>query len=108
MNKPTTERVRSLLYYCPNSLESFKWAPWITEEYKSGLHLSGYLEIEIDGNFHRASHLAYLIMTGNWPTEDMVYLDGNLLNNRWSNLWHGTLSPSVLDKYKRAETLNAA
>lgn len=34
----------------------------------------------------RAHRLAYLVMTGSWPEEDVLHQDGNSQNNRWSNL----------------------
>lgn len=44
--------------------------------------------IKINGAYHRATHLAYLLMEKELPEDDMaIYAaDGDLANLRWSNL----------------------
>lgn len=46
----------------------------------------GYLCIKIDGQSYKASRLAYLYMTGEWPEEEMDHIDRDPGNDKWVNL----------------------
>lgn len=46
----------------------------------------GYVRIWIDGKQVSAHRLAWLWMTGHWPTQDIDHVDGNRSNNAWWNL----------------------
>lgn len=48
---------------------------------------SGYLQIKTNRHGHHLAHrLAWLYMTGRWPIMQIDHIDGNRLNNKWSNL----------------------
>lgn len=47
---------------------------------------TGYVMIKIDGQKFKAHRLAWLVMTGEWPSKRIDHIDGNSLNNVWSNL----------------------
>jgi hypothetical protein len=63
----------------------------MTEATKAGtvagsINRDGFCEIEIDGQTCRSDHLAWLYMTGAWPDGEIEHIDGDPLNDRWSNL----------------------
>lgn len=45
-----------------------------------------YLHIGIAPRTYQAHRLAFLYMTGAWPSGSVDHKDGNGLNNRWSNI----------------------
>lgn len=46
----------------------------------------GYLVISIDYMHHYAHRLAWLYVTGKWPNHEIDHIDGDRLNNAFSNL----------------------
>ena len=46
----------------------------------------GYATISFNGKTCRAHRVAWFYMSGEWPTGDIDHIDGDKLNNRWSNL----------------------
>lgn len=55
----------------------------------------GYLMINVDGKPYRAHRLAWLYMTGEWPTNDVDHKDRDRANNRWANLRAATRSQNI-------------
>lgn len=47
---------------------------------------NGYLRFTVAGVRRTAHRLAWLYMTGEWPSGDIDHIDGLRTNNRWSNL----------------------
>lgn len=47
---------------------------------------SGYILVMISGSKHRIHRLAFLYMTGSWPTAQVDHINGLRDDNRWSNL----------------------
>jgi hypothetical protein len=46
----------------------------------------GYLHITIDSKLHLGHRLSFLYMTGAFPKDFTDHIDGDKLNNRWTNL----------------------
>lgn len=46
----------------------------------------GYLSIGVGGRNFRAHRLAWLLMTGDWPTAGVDHINGDRSDNRWCNL----------------------
>lgn len=89
----TQQRLKELLHYDPES-------GWFTNLVQRGQRgtigavagnhdKDGYIVIQIGGRKYRAGRLAWLYMTGEWPTE-VDHWDGVYDNDSWSNLRDGT------------------
>lgn len=50
------------------------------------LDKDGYLVINISGKLYKAHRLAWLYMTGEFPSSCIDHIDRNKINNSWSNL----------------------
>lgn len=63
----------------------------------------GSREIRIGVGRYKASHLAFLYMTGDWPIEIVKHRNGDSADNRWINLYEATWAESkrLADSQKR-------
>ena len=88
----TFERLREVLRYEPETGRFF----WIEKPSESArctvgdeagcLEASGYIRIWIDGKRYVAQRLAWLYMTGEWPSHLVDHEDLDRANNSWTNL----------------------
>lgn len=46
----------------------------------------GYRRVFVDGRWYRAHRIAFLIVEGRWPADQIDHIDGVKTNNAWSNL----------------------
>ena len=103
--EPTAEYVRSRLAYDPDT-GVFRWK---TNRYPSrvgqvtGAVKDGYLQIYLDGRLYRAHRLAWLIMTGLWPSDEVDHINRVRGDNRWNNLRAATKSQNAMNTSVRAD-----
>lgn len=96
----TVERVREALDYDPET-GVFTWRKKIARKVVVGkiagniVDARGYRKIMIDGGRHYAHRLAFLYMTGDWPSEYVDHADGDPSNNAWANLREATRSQNM-------------
>lgn len=86
----TSERLAELLHYDPDSgifTRLVRTTNSIHVGDKAGWPDShGYLKIMVDNVQYFAHRLAWLYMTGQFPAEQVDYINRNKPDNRWSNL----------------------
>jgi hypothetical protein len=89
--------VRDVLCYRPDTGE-FRWT-YDCKKHRSGdlagtKNRAGYLCIRIGDKLYYAHRLAFLVMTGSFPSRVVNHADGNKANNAWNNLREATRSQS--------------
>lgn len=89
MRELTPQRLHELLHYSPDT-GVFTWR--VRRSGTAGVGSTagtldrGYIYIGIDRRIYPAHRLAWLYMTGSWPTNEIDHMDGEKTNNRISNL----------------------
>jgi hypothetical protein len=89
-NKLTSERLRELLHYDPET-GIFRWRAGRqgvpkTQTKAGYITKNGYRSICVDYFTMREHVLAWLYMNGEWPTNDIDHRNGIRDDNRWGNL----------------------
>jgi hypothetical protein len=97
MTEITAERLREVLDYDPLT-GRFTWR--VTSRRTragqiAGRYNQGYWKIGIDGKLYLAHRLAWLYMTGEFPTLNIDHIDRDGTNNRWSNLREATQAQNL-------------
>lgn len=94
----TQARLKALLHYDPET-GVFTWLPGkggkgrpLVPRQAGGIDTQGYRRIWIDGHFYRASHIAWLYMTGEFPPRQIDHTDRDRSNEIWGNLRLATQS----------------
>lgn len=88
----TVDRVRDLLHYDKETgiftwrVDVGRWGRTKAGTVTGSPDAHGHLRIQVDGVLLYAHRIAWLYMTGSWPTGDVDHKDGCPSNNAWSNL----------------------
>lgn len=90
MKELTQARLKELLHYDPDTGE-FTWVAQSRPGVRVGdvcgrTSVYGYREIGVEYRLHFAHRLAWLYMTGAWPTSEIDHENRCRSDNRWSNL----------------------
>jgi hypothetical protein len=89
----TQDELKGLLHYNPDT-GVFTWVKPISKRIKvgsiAGSESHGLTIIVINKKRYRAHRLAWLYMTGEWPTVDIKFVNGRQDDIRWKNLKKGT------------------
>jgi HNH endonuclease len=108
----TAEYVRSILTYDPATGE-LTWRG--TKSGRSNGNQVGSIVachnghrrvLTIDGKMYRAHRVIWLLMTGEWPKNDVDHEDRDSLNNRWKNLRDMTKADNNRNRAKKYKSYN--
>lgn len=87
------DRVREILEYDAKT-GIFRWKVSRPKakagEVAGSVYDHGYVVITLDGQRYRAHRLAWLMVTGQWPKNQIDHRDGNRANNAFLNLREAT------------------
>lgn len=72
------------------------------------LDAKGYWVIKIDGQSYKASRLAFLYMTGEWPPDEMDHADTKPWNDAWCNLRPATRLENIQNRQMRSDNPSGA
>jgi HNH endonuclease len=97
----TPERLRELLSYDEHTGEFLRLVDRGRERagtMAGTINSRGYRCIKIDRKLYKAHRLAWLYMTGSWPSAEIDHIDVNPSNNRFSNLRLATRAQNSMNK----------
>src|ERR1700721_3037973 len=102
----TAQNLRERLQYDPTTgrwvwLRSSR-PGWVGRPAGS-LDAYGYWCIKLDGQSYKASRLAHLYMTGEWPEEEMDHIDTKPWNDVWTNLRPATRLENIQNRNMRTD-----
>ena len=71
--------------------------------HKSGKYTQ-YINVIVRPNVYKAHRVIWLMQTGEWPEGHIDHIDGNGLNNAWSNLREATTSQNAMNQKVRSDS----
>ena len=90
MHKESSKEIADLVSYCPET-GVFRWKikprrALHAGAIAGGVKSSGYYFITYRRTKYSAHRVAWLIMTGDWPPDQIDHINRDPLDNRWTNL----------------------
>lgn len=106
----TRDRLREVLDYQPDT-GIFTWKISTARCVKVGevagvMNGSSYRLIRIDRHLYRAHRLAWLYVTGDWPSAEVDHINGMKGDNRFVNLREATSSQNKRNVRKRSDNVS--
>lgn len=102
MNKLTYERARELFNYEPASgvltWRVNKGSRGINGAVISSVSTQGYLRVSVSKKSYLVHRIAFLLMTGRWPDEQIDHANGVRTDNRWENLRPATSHQNTMNQ----------
>lgn len=101
-NRISYEKLRELLHYDPHSGQFTRLVSRSGNGAQRGdiagcvSKAHGYRQIKVGGGGYRASNLAWLYMTGEWPSEKVDHRNTIRSDDRWDNL---RLAPGNINEH---------
>lgn len=101
----TPDRLRELLHYEPET------GAFVSRQRRSGVPYGralgyvtkrGYRMVRVDNELHMAHRLAWLYMTGQWPSDEIDHRNGARSDNRWCNLRAATAKQNRENRAREA------
>jgi hypothetical protein len=65
---------------------------------------TSYINVTILGDPYKAHRIIWLLQTGSWPSKHIDHIDGDGLNNSWSNLREVTASQNLMNQRVRSDS----
>ncbi len=90
----TAERLKEMVYY-DRASGIFTWRVSSKTRFvgkPAGWIDNGYTRLKLDGRLYRAHRLAWLYVTGKWPTNEIDHRNRNRSDNSFANLREATRS----------------
>jgi len=97
----TLERLKSLFHYDPETgalTRLVSMGNAAAGAQVTSTNGDGYRIVAIDRKRYKVSRVAWLYMTGEWPSSQIDHKDRNRLNDSWSNLRHATHSQNMANR----------
>jgi len=107
----TRERLFEVMSYDPSTGE-FRWLSLPKHMHRKlgcipgKINHRGYWKMYVDGKTYQGHRLAWLYMTGDWPSLLIDHIDGDPSNNKWANLRLAT--PAQNCQNRRASVRNTS
>lgn len=98
----TQEELRRVLGYDPTT-GIFRWLVALGRRVKvgaqaGGISSVGYIVIRVHKQIYQAHRLAFLYVTGRWPSDDMDHVNGDRKDNRFANLREATRGENCMNR----------
>lgn len=100
-------QLRERLQYDPNT-GRWIWLKTLRRGFEGkpagSIDAKGYWVIKIDGKSYKASRLAHLYMTGEWPEDEMDHINRTPWDDWWTNLRPATRTENNQNRVKIGES----